>query len=195
MGILILLYGDMPEDIMKIKILILFASVFFLASSCNSTHISYTEKKEIKTKLNIAIENSKIRSKENSEQFEKLLRDDGSVNDFSDELIKTLLDNEYKETDFNKLYNVEIEKVLMQAFFNKESDIYLGDTVYKIYVINGIKYFMHYLCENPKNYPNLYTDVYIYDSQRKKMRVFYKVNYNLEYQIYTDGINSYKVFI
>ena len=179
---------------MKTKVLFCLSPIVFSVCSCKSTNISYAKKREIETKINIAVENSNTRSKENCKQFEKLLLDDENVNEYSNELIESLLDNKYVEIDFNKLFNIEIEKILMHEIFHKESDVYLGNTMHKIFIINGIKYFMYYLYEDDKNYPNLYTDIYVYDSKREKIRVFYKINYNLEYEVLSDGINSYKIF-
>ncbi len=179
---------------MKTKSFFISTLIFFILCSCKSTYISYEKKREIETKIKIAIEHCGTRSRENSKQFEQTLRDNDRVNDFSDELIETLLDSDYTEIDFNKAFHIEIEKVLMRELFHKKADVFLGETMHTVFEINGVKYFMNYLCENDKNYPNLYTDIYVYTSDRKKIRVFYKINYNLEYETFTDGENLYRVF-
>lgn len=179
---------------MKTKVLFCFTIICFLVCSCSSTNISYAKKNEIETKLNIALENCSKRSKENSMQFEQTLRYRAIINKFSNTLIQTLLDNEYIEIDFNEVFNIEIEKVLMRELFHREADVFLGSTITKIFEINGIDYFLFYMDKNEKNYPNLYTVVYVDDSERKKIRVFYKINYYLEYEVLTDGISYYKAF-
>ncbi|MBP5402144.1 MAG: hypothetical protein J6Y36_03180 [Treponema sp.] len=179
---------------MKTKVFFLFTLIFYLVCSCKSTYLSYEKKRDIETKIKIAIESCGTRSRENSKQFEQMLRDDDNVNEFSNELIENLLESEYTEIDFNKAFHIEIEKVLMRELFHKKADVFLGETMHTVFEINGVKYFMNYLCKNNKNYPNLYTNVYVYDSEKKKIRVFNKVNYNLEYDTLTDGENSYRVF-
>ncbi len=194
MEISISLPGDIKMDTMKIKALIFF-SIFLItivAISCASSKISSKRKAEIENKINIAIEHAEMRDEENRIQYLDILRNKDMINEHSEELISNLQKNGYTESDVNKLYNIEIEKILLKEIFNQKLGIL--DTYYKVYKIANVKYVINYLYDCKEETPNLYTDVFVYDSERKNIRVFYKINYYSEYKILTDGINTYKVF-
>ena len=80
----------------------------------------------------------------------------------------------------------------MKELYGRKFNIF--ETTYEFVVIENVKYYLDYFLDNVSDLPNVYTDVYVYDSERKNIRVFYKINYYSEYKILTDGINTYKVF-
>ena len=173
----------------------LFLSTFFITIitvSCASSKISSKRKEEIENKINIAIEHAEMRDEDNKIQYLDMLRNRNKINEYSQELISKLQKNGYIEYDINKLYDLEIERILLMELFNRKLGIL--DTYSETYLIGNIKYEVSYLDDSKDDIPNLYTDVYVYDSEGKNIRAFYKINYYLEYQILMDGINDYKVF-
>ena len=172
-----------------------FVCIFFIniiIISCASSKVSLKRKGEIEQKINIAIEHAKMRSELNIKQYLEILWNENKVNDYSEELIINLQKNGYIEADINKLYDLEIERILLLELFNKKMG--LLDTYNETYIIENVKYEVTYLCDSKDDIPNFYTEVYVYDSERKNIRAFYKINYYSEYKIVNDGMKYYKVF-
>ena len=174
----------------KIFLSILLINMIFV--SCASSKISSERKQEIENKINVAVEHAAMRFEGNRIQYIEALCNENMVNEFSEELISSLQKNGYVEADINKLFDLEIEKILLKELYNRKYEII--ETYPKFVVIEGVKYYLNYLMSSVNDKPNLYTDVYVYDSERKNIRAFYKINYYSEYQTMTDGMNYYKIF-
>lgn len=179
---------------MKTKFVFAFLLCFLgiIIDSCNSSKLSYEKKKEITIKITNAVKNAEIRSEENKKQFMEILYRKDEINEFSEELINKLLESGYIEADINRLFEVEIEKIFVKEILNRKWELF--ETLSQVFKIDDVKYSFYYLWENEENLPNLFTDVYVYNPERKHIQVFYKVNYDLEYKKLTDGTNYYKVY-
>ena len=171
------------------RILFAFISLIFMA--CSSIKNEQHGTKGIEEKMTLAVEKAGIRN--NYIQFMEMLEDSNRVNAYSENIIEDLISNEYREGDIHKLFNVEIEKVFFNEILHLKWDI-VGTTS-MIYIIDGIKYVAHYVIDFDTDAPNIYTLVYVYSNQEKtNIRVFYKINYNLEYYILTSGDEKCNVF-
>ncbi len=178
------------KSMMKNKIpLIILIPLFLLA--CNSSRQEYVKMKQISEKITEAVCNS--RERENYLQYTEMLEKSNCINEYSDAILETLTKNEYKEADIHRLFAVEIEKIYFQEILNRSWD--LVGTSFITYKIDGIKYTPHYLIDYDEGDPNIYTLVFVYSNDKKTdIRVFYKVNYNLEYYRLTNGDKEFNVF-
>lgn len=182
---------------MRTRVFLSILLINMIFASCASSKISSERKQEIENKINVAVEHAAMRFEGNRIQFLDLLRNRNMVNEYSEELISSLQKNGYIEADINKLYCLEIERILLKELFNKKLetlDAGIPATTCEFYKIENVKYLINFLEDSKYDKPNLYTDVYVYDSERKNIRAFYKINYYSEYQTMTDGMNYYKVF-
>lgn len=181
---------------MKSKILKLSLLTCMLLLSCASSHHSATRRNELEAKVNAGIAQARTRGELSGAQWDKMLREKGDVNEYSEGLIENLLNNGYIEEDVNKVVGIEIDYVLVSELFHLKPIPVIGDTTMITTCIGNEIYHLNFLDrEGYEDYPNIYTEIYVYDSARKNIRYFYKVNYDLEYyKIYTDGTNDYKVF-
>lgn len=177
---------------MKIKNYFSIFLIVCLISSCTTIKKSEFKNNSFEARLNYAIANSELRDEKNKAQFEKQLITQNIVNDYSDDLIKKLNENGYIEADINRLYGVEIEKKYTKEILDIKFELF--ETLPQIFVIDNVKYNLNYLCSNQLNYPNIYTEVYVYDFLKKNIRVFYKVNYELEYYEVQIGDIMYRIF-
>lgn len=164
-----------------------------LILSCTTIKKTEFNSNSFESRLNYAVANSELRAEKNKEQFEKLLIAQNRVNEYSDDLLKKLNENGYIEVDINRLYGVEIEKNYTREILDIKFELF--ETLPRMFEIDNVKYTLNYMCKNNLNYPNIYTEVYVYDSSRKNIRVFYKVNYELEYYDIQVGNIVYRVFI
>ena len=161
----------------RIRVFIFLLFIFFQISfiSCTSSKLS-SRKIEIKNKIDIAVKNAEPRSEENKKQYIEVLIRNKEINEYSEDIINTLLNDDFIEADINKITGKEIEIILVPEILHKQ--FVLFETRAKRIVVDGVIYIEHYPCDN-KNLPSFYTEVYVYDSNREKIREFYKVNYDL----------------
>ena len=164
-----------------------------LILSCTTIKKTEFNSNSFESRLNYAVANSELRAEKNKEQFEKLLIAQNRVNEYSDDLLKKLNENGYVEVDINRLYGIEIEKIYTREILDIKFELF--ETLPRMFEIDNVKYTLNYLCKSNLNYPNIYTEVYVYDSSRKNIRVFCKVNYELEYYDIQVGDIVYRVFI
>jgi|GEM_PF-2121675 len=178
----------------KKQIYLLFLIIIIALWSCTSTDTIKNNKiTKVQNSIKREIRNSRARDETEALDFQIRLHKLQHDNPNSDTLLKYLQINGYIEEDIRKCFGEGIAKIILQEFFGEKQELFSTD--YIQIKINNINFSAEYLCDH-MDIPNIASFVYVTENNNpEKMRLFYKINYSLEYSATGTLNNGKKCYI
>ncbi|MGI5174089.1 hypothetical protein H0R92_10900 [Treponema sp. OMZ 840] len=163
----------------KQQIYLLFLIIITLWGCTSTNTIKNNKMTKIQNSIKREISNSRVRDEKEALDFQIRLHKLQYDNPNSDTLLKYLQINGYIEEDIRKCFSEKIAKTILEEFFGEKYKLFSTD--YIQIKINNISFSAAYLYEH-MDIPNIASFVYVTENNNpEKMRLFYKVNYSLEY--------------
>lgn len=177
----------------KNQIYLLFLIIIALWICTSTDTIKNNKMTKIKNSITKEIPNSRVRDEAEALNFQIRLHKLQHDNPNSDTLLKYLQINGYIEEDIRKCFSEEIAKIILQEFFSEKHKLFSTD--YIQIKINNINFSAEYLCDH-MDVPNIASFVYVTENNNpEKMRLFYKINYSLEYSTIGTLNNGKKCYV
>lgn len=174
-----------------ICIFVICLSFTLISCMTNKPPISDFKIKTLKEKTIQAIENCRLDSEEDTDEFLFTLHNNDEDNISTDELMEILKNRGYKEADIRKNFTNDVARVFLEEIFQEEFELFSIDFI--TVTRGGIKFSLEYL-SNHMQLPNIASFVYVTESENsQKTHMFYKINYEFGYYDESELTNGRKI--